>query len=147
MTHPQTSHVIEYMLATTFPVPQRKKILNHILGSVVTLATDPAGSHVIDACWEATGDIRHYREKMAREMAEQADVVRTDFFGKRVWRNWNMDAFVAERFDWGQQHGAEQRQFAKTPVVKKKPWQKFADRKASGMGRGIVTKDFSAGKH
>jgi hypothetical protein len=131
------------MLSTTYPVPQRRKILNHILGSVVSLAKDPAGSHVIDACWDATGDIRHYREKMAREMADQADAVRTDFFGKRVWRNWNMDAFVSERFDWGRQHGAEQRQFAKTPVVKKKPWQRFAEKKNPEIVRGLVTKHFS----
>ena len=123
MISPQTSHVIESMLSLKFPVRLRRKIINHILGSVVSLAKDPAGSHIIDACWDATQDIRHYREKMAREMADQEDVVRTDFFGRRVWQNWNMDGFVVARFDWGRQDGGHDRQFAKTPVLKK-PWQK-----------------------
>jgi hypothetical protein len=140
---PYTSHVIESMLSTTSKVPMRRKILNHILGSVVTLSTDPAGSHIIDACWSATQDIRHYREKMAREMAEQADLVRNDFFGRRVWRNWSMDAFVGSRFDWGREHGGGESKFAKMPVVKKKEW-KRPDGKEMGGSRGIVKKHITA---
>jgi len=147
MTCPQTSHVVEYMLDKSFPQRFRRKIINHILGSVATLARDPAGSHIIDACWEATHDMRYYREKMAKEMADQEDVVRTDYFGKRVWRNWNMDGFVGARFDWGRTQGEqEERQFAKRPEVKKKkPWEKELEKKrALGAERpGIVTKRFS----
>jgi nucleolar protein 9 len=130
------------MLNKQFPQRFRRKIINHILGSVVTLAKDAAGSHIIDACWQATYDMRYYREKMAKEMADQADVVRVDFFGRQVWRNWNMDGFVGARFDWGRTEGEQQeRQFAKRPEVKtKKPWQKEVEKRASGVGRGIVTK-------
>ena len=144
VTCPQTSHVVEYMLNKQFPQRFRRKIINHILGSVVTLAKDAAGSHIIDACWEATYDMRYYREKMAKEMADQADVVRGDFFGRRVWRNWNMDGFVGARFDWGRTGGEEQeRQFAKRPEVKtKKPWQKAVEKRALEGGKGIVAKQF-----
>lgn len=124
MTSPQTSHVLERMLSLTFPTRIRRKLLNHILGSVVMLTKDPAGSHIVDACWNATHDMRHYREKMAREMAQQADVVKDDFFGKRVWRNWNMEGFMDGRFDWGrQQDGSRGGQFAKMPIAKPKAMQ------------------------
>jgi hypothetical protein len=131
------------MLSPNFPVPLRRKVLNHVLGSVVSLAKDPAGSHVIDASWNATQDIRHYRVKLAQEMALQPDDVRSDFFGKRVWRNWNMDGFVGARFDWGRGQGANERPFAKTPVVKKKPWQNVGGEKPSEGNRGIVKKHSS----
>ena len=101
MTSPKTSHVLESLLSPTYPVPIRRKLLNHILGSVSKLSTSPTGSHIIDACWTATNGLKHYREKMAREMADEEDVIRGDFFGKRVWRNWSMDGFVSGRFDWG----------------------------------------------
>src|SRR5438552_14807652 len=124
MTSPQTSHVIESMLSSKYPLPVRRKLLNHILGSVVSLAKDPAGSHIIDACWDATQGIKYYRERIALEMADQADDVRIDYFGKRVWRNWNMDGYVGGRFDWGRQGVTEEGRFAKRPVVKEKPWRK-----------------------
>ena len=132
------------MLHKTFPQRFRRKILNHILGSVVLLAKDPAGSHIIDAAWDATHDMRYLRENMAKEMAAQEDIVRNDFFGKQVWRNWNMDGFVAARFDWGRTLGGEERSFAKRPEVKrKKPWENEKEKRALGMRKGIVTKQFS----
>ena len=118
-TCPETSPVIEAMLSPSIPKHLRKDVLNELIGSVVTLAKDPAGSHVVDACWEATRDIRHYREQIAHTLAGQADSIRSDFFGKRVWRNWNMDAYVSGRFDWGRAEGSGERRFAKMPVVKK----------------------------
>ena len=129
MTSPQTSHVIESMFSSKYPVPIRRKLLNHVLGSVSSLAKDPAGSHIIDACWDATQGIKYIREKIAREMADQEEDLRMDFFGKRVWKNWNMDGFVTGRFDWGRQDGQLEGQFAKRPVVKEKPWQKWARQK------------------
>lgn len=87
---------------------------------------------------------------MAKEMAEEADTVRTNYFGRQVWRNWNMDGFVGDRFDWGREGEEQQEKFAKMPVAKKKPWQKFAEKKRLDMegnaGKGIVTKHFSAVK-
>jgi nucleolar protein 9 len=127
------------MLSQQFPVPLRRKLLNHILGSAVSLATDPAGSHIIDACWGATENIRHYRDKLAAEMAAQEDTVRNDFFGKNVWRNWNMHGFIHQRFDWGKKEGDQERKYAKMPVVKKKVWQR-PEGQGQQMGRGIVTK-------
>lgn len=103
--------------------------MNYILGSVVKLANDPAGSHIIDACWKATEDIRHYREKIAHEIAEQANEVRTDFFGKKVWKNWNMDGYVTRRFEWGREQTLEGVHFAKTPVVRKRLWGNKAETK------------------
>jgi hypothetical protein len=138
MTCPQTSHVLESMLLPTHPIPIRRKLLNSIPGSVSYLANNPSGSHIIDACWHATDGIKHYREKIAKEMAEGEDEIRNDFFGKRVWRNWNMDGFIAGRYDWGRRFGGQEvgQQFAKRPVVKEKPWQKKAREKMNEGGRG-----------
>lgn len=69
-------------------------------------------------------------------MADQADDVRSDYFGKRVWRNWNMDGFIGGRFDWGRQAGTPEEQFAKRPVVKEKPWQQ---RRSNEKGRRTST--------
>jgi hypothetical protein len=126
MTNPATSHVLESLLSSEHtPSPSRRKLLNHVLGSVASLSKDPAGSHVIDACWNATRDLRYYREKIARELGDNADDVRTDFFGRRVWKNWDMDGFVGGRFDWGRGGTGEERGFAKRPVVReKKPWKR-----------------------
>ena len=105
---------------TKIPVSLRRKLINHILGSVVELAIHPAGSHIIDACWNATNDIRHYRPKIVQEMTSQEDIVRNDFFGRRVWKNWNLDAYVSGRMaDWERGGSGGARQFAKIPVVKK----------------------------
>ena len=79
---------------------------------------------------------------MAKEMALEEDTVRTDFFGRQVWKNWNMDGFVGERFDWGRD-GEGEMGFAKRPEVKKKPWQRFTEKKALEGGKGMVKKHFS----
>jgi nucleolar protein 9 len=154
MTNPFTSHVVEAMLSTKFPAPFRKKIINHIIGSVVSLATDAAGSHVIDACWEATTDLRFQRDKIASELDDQGDGVRSDFFGKRVWRNWKMDMYRTRQMEWRRPPGSQEASYAKMPIVKKRPWQQaptaeeIEPRKSKGKsykGRpGIVTKHFSA---
>ena len=108
------------------------------------LSMDPAGSHIIDACWAATSDMHHYRERIARELSEQSDTIRDDFFGKRVWRNWKMDGFTTKRFEWGREGSGQEARYAKKPAVKKKPWQKMAEKKQQSIGRGVVTKHFSA---
>ena len=141
------------MLSSKIPAPLRRKIINHIIGSVVKLATDPAGSHIIDACWGATTDLKYQRDKIAGEMAGQADIVRNDFFGKQVWRNWNMNTYTTNRNDWRRPIGTQETQYAKMPTVKKKPrLQKLNSEerqhkksKKSYEGKpGIVTKHFSA---
>lgn len=126
MTNPATSHVLESLLSSEHTASiSRRKLLNHVLGSVASLAKDPAGSHVIDACWNATRDLRYYREKIARELGDNADDVRADFFGRRVWKNWDMDGFVGGRFDWGRGGTGEEMGFAKKPVVREKPWKRY----------------------
>jgi hypothetical protein len=133
MTNPATSHVLEALLSSKkSPTISRRKLLNHVLGSVSSLSKDPAGSHIVDACWTATRDLRYYRERIAKELADDADDVRGGFFGRRVWKNWDMDGFVSSRFDWGRDSMAQEKQFAKRPVVQEKPWKQRKD----GQGKG-----------
>jgi len=55
-----------------------------------------------------------------QEMTSQEDIVRNDFFGRRVWKNWNLDAYVSGRMaDWERGGRGGARQFAKIPVAKK----------------------------
>jgi len=128
MTNPATSHVLEALVsAEEAPAISRRKLLNHVLGSVASMSKDPAGSHIIDACWTATRDLRYYREKIAKELVDNAEDVREDFFGRRVWKNWDMDWYVSSRFDWGRGITADGKGFAKRPVVQEKSWKRKKD--------------------
>ena len=84
----------------------------------------------------ATRDLRYYRERIAKELVDNADDVRGDFFGRRVWKNWDMDGYVSSRFDWGRAVTVDGKGFAKKPVVQEKPWKrKDGQRKAKGQIR------------
>jgi nucleolar protein 9 len=133
MTHPTTSHAIESMLSPALPVPLRRKLVNHILGSVVPLATSPTGSHIVDAAWDATQDIRFQKEKIAKEMSLQGDVVRNDFFGKRVWRNWRMGVYVVNEGEWRSAEG--EGKYAKRPVVVGKKGRREGSREGKSEGK------------
>ena len=137
MKSAQTSYIIEQILSSpptiTIPKPLHRKLLNHILGSVVELAIHPAGSHIIDACWNATNDLHHYRPKIVQEIIAQEDVVRNDFFGRRVWKNWKLDAYVNGRMaEWERGGATGERQFAKIPNSKKLKQSNVSDRKGQG---------------
>ncbi|CCG80682.1 Nucleolar protein 9 [Taphrina deformans PYCC 5710] len=80
----------------------RKRILNALAGSFVALARHPVGSHFVDACWAATTGpgLKLYKDRIAAELAADADAVRGHYYGRIVWRNWHMDEYRHRRGDW-----------------------------------------------
>lgn len=65
------------------------------------LAMNSSGSHVVDACAQATlSGMNNYRQRIAAELAAAEPQLRDSFFGRAVWRNWKMDIYNARRSEW-----------------------------------------------
>lgn len=60
----------------------------------------PAGSHIVDAAWIATDGIMNYKQSIAQELINSEGKIRESFFGRTVWRNWNMDKYKTRRDEW-----------------------------------------------
>ena len=82
------------------PSTIRRKFLNEISEYATLLATNPIGSHVMDAVWPATDDLQFIRERFASELVRNESTVRDTFSGRGVWRNWMMDLYKTRRSEW-----------------------------------------------
>lgn len=99
--HPQGSHVIQSLLLSLHSTaPDKRKLLNLLKGSFAVLAMHPAGSHIVDAAWIATNGIMNYKQSIAQELINSEGEIRESFFGRTVWRNWNMDKYKTRRNEW-----------------------------------------------
>lgn len=78
----------------------RKRILNAFFGHFVELACDVVASRFVDLCWSTTAQIKLYKDRIAQELVDKADEVRSNYYGRIVWRNWNMDLFKNKRGEW-----------------------------------------------
>jgi nucleolar protein 9 len=98
---PASAQLMESFLIhrSTSPV-SRKLLINQLFGSFADLACDARSSRLVDICWQATGPIKLYKDRVAHELVEAADQVRTNFYGRIVWRNWHLDLFKNKRGDW-----------------------------------------------
>lgn len=81
-------------------VIHRKLVLNAFFGHFVELSCDPCASRFVDLCWSATATIKLYKDRIAQELAEQAETVRSNYYGRLVWQNWNMDLYKNRRGEW-----------------------------------------------
>ncbi|KAF1843639.1 ARM repeat-containing protein [Cucurbitaria berberidis CBS 394.84] len=81
----------------------RRKMIQQFYGKVGELALDPAASRVIDAIWDGTHGLAFIRERIAEELAENENSLRESFVGRAVWRNWKMDLYKRNRYDWVKQ--------------------------------------------
>lgn len=100
--HPLASHVLEKALTNdTADMPFKRKFVTLLDGSFARLATNSAGSHVVDACAVATlTGMNNYRQRIATELAANEAELRDSFFGRAVWRNWKMDIYNTRKSDW-----------------------------------------------
>lgn len=99
--HPQGSHVVQSLLLSPHSTtPDKRKLLNLLGGSFAVLAMHPAGSHIVDAAWIATNGIMNYKQSIAQELINSEGEIRESFFGRTVWRNWNMDKYKTRRNEW-----------------------------------------------
>lgn len=99
--HPQGSHIIQSLLLSPYSTTSdKRKLLNLLKGSFAVLAMHPAGSHIVDAAWIATNGIMNYKQSIAQELIGSEGEIRESFFGRTVWRNWNMDKYKTRRNEW-----------------------------------------------
>lgn len=99
------SHAAVKVLEAFFENPKttivhRKRILNSFFGHFVDLSCDATASHFVDLCWSATAQVKLYKDRIAQELLDKADDVRGNYYGRIVWRNWNMDLFKNKRGEW-----------------------------------------------
>ncbi|KAI9882653.1 MAG: hypothetical protein M1823_005600 [Watsoniomyces obsoletus] len=78
----------------------RRRLLAPFFGQVATLASDPVGSHLVDALWPGTQGLPHLRERIAQELLQAEGALLASFHGRSVWRNWKMGLYKARRLDW-----------------------------------------------
>lgn len=98
--HSVFSHVIESCLQPTADMIQRRKLTNQFVGSFVDMSCNAYGSHIIDLFWKFTFKLKFFRERIADELIKETEKVKNSMYGKRVWRNWNLDKYVRKRFEW-----------------------------------------------
>lgn len=78
----------------------RRTIMPRLAALTIDLATDPIGSHVVDAFWTGTEGLQFIREKIAQHLIENEATLRDSIPGRAVWRNWKMDMYKTKRRDW-----------------------------------------------
>ncbi|EDK36511.2 hypothetical protein PGUG_00609 [Meyerozyma guilliermondii ATCC 6260] len=108
--HGVFSHVVEHALAV---IPAsigeskevnilRKRLLNVFQGSIVSLACNAYGSHIVDKLWSFTVLMKMYKERFATEMKAESHKVKESTYGRLVWKNWSMELFLRKKYDWSQ---------------------------------------------
>lgn len=78
----------------------RRITIQRLTPYAVDLAMDKTASHVIDAVWKASSNLKYPREQIALELAKSESLLRQCPSGKAVWRNWNMDLFKRSKTQW-----------------------------------------------
>lgn len=78
----------------------RRTIIQRLTPHAADLALNATASHVIDAIWDASSDLKHPREQLALELFKNESLLRQIPSGKAVWRNWKMDLFKRNKPQW-----------------------------------------------
>ncbi|KAK9369788.1 armadillo-type protein [Lipomyces kononenkoae] len=95
------SHVVEAILTRdNLAVPTRRKLLNDFMGHLGSLACSVGASRAVDACNTASSGLNHYRERIAQELLANRESIMRSLYGKKVWKNWNMDLYVRSPAQW-----------------------------------------------
>lgn len=109
-----TSHVLQSALTpTSTNLLFRRKLINLILAyqppetntehnknPILILATSKSGSHVLDALYSGTASLMMLKERICSTLLEHETILRNDFVGRVVWRNWMVDLFKRNRPEW-----------------------------------------------
>ena len=78
----------------------RRVTIQSLTPHAVDLAMDKTASHVIDAVWKSSSNLKYPREQIALELAKSETLLRSCPSGKAVWRNWKMDLFKRNKTQW-----------------------------------------------
>ena len=98
---PIASRALQVALTSELSTPQfRRKLVPVFYGHAVDLATDPAGSHSVDALWAGTEGLHFQKERLAAELQARESDLRESRHGRTVWKNWSMDLYQRRFQDW-----------------------------------------------
>lgn len=100
--HGVFSHIVEECLKNQERVSkiERRKILNVLTPYVVKLACDAQGSHIVDKLFPFTIYLNMYKERIASKLLDNEELVKRTVYGRKVWKNWKMDAYARHFGDW-----------------------------------------------
>ncbi|KAI4122761.1 MAG: hypothetical protein LQ338_005635, partial [Usnochroma carphineum] len=95
------THVLQKSLACSGDTVRYRRIFMPRLAKLtLDLATDPVGSHIVDASWAGSEGLPFVRESIAERLLQNEAMLRDSIPGRAVWRNWKMDMYKNRRFDW-----------------------------------------------
>lgn len=97
---PTRSHALQALYRPDLPIVVRRKLLNAIVPCVATVAPNVYGSHIVDKLWTACDRLKFLRERIADTLAKNSETVKASVYGRRVWRNWQIDRYLHARKDW-----------------------------------------------
>ncbi|KAJ1927119.1 Nucleolar protein 9 [Tieghemiomyces parasiticus] len=108
-TDRQCSRLVECILASPqVRLKAKRKLLGNFKTHYSSLACDPNGSHVVDACWKVA-DLQ-FKEVIAAELLAAESTLRFNHFGKILLLRCQVGQFKAKRTDWAaNQKGLETR--------------------------------------
>lgn len=124
--HGVFSHIIENVLKLreSLNIVERKTLLNKLIGheccNIVELACNSTASHIIDALWMFTFKLNMFKERIARTLLQNSEVVKSTIYGRMVWKNWNMELYTRKFNDWKWIVKEEEQKYEEEKQAKKK---------------------------
>jgi nucleolar protein 9 len=99
---PAASRLIQAALtpSPTIPMSYRKLLVPKFTSHIKQLSTDSVGLYVVEALWPATDGAHFMKERIAKELADNQEDLRDSYFGRRVWRMWQMDVYIRSKAQW-----------------------------------------------
>ncbi|KAG4305952.1 hypothetical protein PORY_000862 [Pneumocystis oryctolagi] len=95
------SSVLETVLRLpALTLSDKRKLLNNFFESYSVLSCDPSGSHIVDACLYTSIGLNNYRERIADELLKSSEIIRDDYYGKKIWKNWQMNIYKNNFIEW-----------------------------------------------
>lgn len=99
--NPTASRVLQVALASDLSTAQfRRQFIPKFYGHAAELAQDSAGSHIVDALWNATSQAHFMKERLAKELQQAESELRDSVYGRNVWKNWSMDTYTRRFQEW-----------------------------------------------
>ncbi|KAG7931704.1 uncharacterized protein OGAPODRAFT_100043 [Ogataea polymorpha] len=98
--HGVFSHVVEKCLSKDVDTIRRKKLLNKLTEIIAELACHATGSHIVDCLWEFTFGLNMYKDRIAKILSDNRELLKNSGYGRQVWKNWHMELYSRRYADW-----------------------------------------------
>jgi nucleolar protein 9 len=161
-----TSHILQASLQpSNANLVFRRKLINAILSPlpppssdtaneqqldpIIVLATSKPGSHVLDALWVGTNGLMMLRERIAGTLKANEALLRQDYVGRVVLRNWHVELFGRRKGDWVKNVKEMEVEMAGKEGVKEEKGQGRGKETGKPQGRGkldVPAKAVGAGR-